>query len=183
MGMPKTPQRVKLVIGMLAKNKKLFDAIEEFFIKEFGEIDYRSPVLLFDRTSYYKKEFGHPLKRRFISFKRTIPPENLSKIKNITNSIEERFAKKKGGSLNRKINVDPGYISDSKLILATTKDYAHRIYLNKGIYGEVTLAWKKGSFRPFEWTYPDYRTTGYINILNTIRNIYMRERNVHAGSG
>lgn len=176
MGKPKRPQRVKLIIGMLTKNKKLFDYLEEFFVKEFGEIDYKSPVLLFDHTTYYKREFGHPLKRRFISFKDLILPEDISKIKLVTNSIEERFAKKKKGSLNRKINIDPGYVSDSKLILVTTKDYYHRIYLNKGVYGEVTLAWKKQSFRPFEWTYPDYRTPEYINILNRIRGIYMKER-------
>jgi len=176
MGKAKRPRRVKLIIGMLAKNKKLFDSIEEFFIEEFGEIDYRSPVLLFDHTGYYKKEMGHPLKRRFISFKRLILPQSISKIKIITNSLEERFAGKKNGSLKRLINIDPGYISDSKLILATTKDYFHRIYLNKGVYAETTLAWRKGGFRPFEWTYPDYKTADYIDILNAVREAYMRER-------
>jgi len=176
MGKAKRPQRVKLVIGMLAKNKKLFDDIEEFFTKEFGGIDYKSPVLLFDHTDYYKNEMGHPLKKRFVSFKRLIPPENIAKIKLLTNSLEEKFSKEKNGSLGRQVNIDPGYITDSKFVLATTKDYYHRIYLNKGIYTEVTLAWKKGTFQNLEWTYPDYRTKEYIDILNTIRNSYMKER-------
>ena len=178
MGKAKRPYNVKLVIGMLAKNKKLFDSVEEFFVNEFGQIDYRSPVLLFDHTDYYKKELGHPLKRRFISFKKLIPPERIAKIKLATNSIEEKFARheNRGGVSKRRINIDPGYVSDSKLILATTKDYFHRMYLNKGILAEVTLAWKKGSFRPFEWTYPDYKTSEYRDILNLIRNTYMKQR-------
>lgn len=176
MGLPRKPHRVKLIIGMLAKNKKLFDSIEEFFVKKFGQIDYRSSVLLFDHTDYYKKEMGHPLKRRFISFKRLIRPDKLPDIKLITNSLEAKFAKGKSGSLKRQMNIDPGYVSDSKLILATVKDYFHRIYLKKGIYAEVTLTWQKGSFRPFEWTYPDYQGVEYIAIFNAIRNSYMKER-------
>ncbi|MEK6733229.1 MAG: DUF4416 family protein, partial [Candidatus Omnitrophota bacterium] len=69
----------------------------------------------------------------------------------------------------RRINIDPGYISDSKLVLATTKDYFHRIYLTSGIYAEVTLRWRRGGFEPFEWTYPDYQSKEYIDIFNTIR--------------
>jgi len=167
----KKPRQVKLIIGMLAKDKKLFDQIEEFFAKEFGEIDYRSPVLKFDYTHYYKKEMGHPLKRKFISFKKLISPEEISKIKLRTNSFEEALAVKK----RRRINIDPGYISDSKLILATTKNYSHRIYLNKGIYAEVTLSWKKGGFQTLEWTYPDYKTTEYRDILNSVRNSYIKQ--------
>ncbi len=176
MGKAKKPQRVKLVIGLLTKHKKLFDCSEEFFAKKFGEIDYKSPDILFNHTDYYKKEMGHPLKKRFISFKRLIQPQDIARIKLLTNSLEEKLSKKSNSSLSRKINIDPGYITDSKLILATTKDYYHRIYLSKGIYSEVTLSWKKGTFQSFEWTYPDYRTDEYINILNTIRNSYMKER-------
>ena len=106
MGRAKRPQRVKLIIGMLAKNKKLLGSVEEFFIEDFGEIDYKSPDLLFNHTDYYKKELGHPLKRRFVSFKKFILPENLSNIKLVTNSIEERFSRKKGPSLKRQINID-----------------------------------------------------------------------------
>ncbi len=172
----KRPQHVKLIIGMLAKDKKLFDSSEGFFIKRFGEIDYRSPLVLFNYTDYYRKEMGQPLKRRFISFKNLISPQGLSKIKIATNSLERILSKKKNNTLKREINIDPGYISDSKMVLATTKDYFHRIYLKDGIYAEVTLFWRRHSFEPFEWTYRDYRTREYIRILNDIRNSYMEER-------
>lgn len=169
MGKAIKPKAVKLIIGMLAKNQKLFDIAEEFFIKEFGPIDYKSPAISFGYTDYYKKEMGSPLKRKFISFKKTIYPEKIAKIKLLTNSIEENLS----ASKKRRINIDPGYVSDSKLVLATTKDYFHRICLNYGIYAEVTLRWRKSSFEPFEWTYPDYRSKVYIDILNDIRNAYM----------
>lgn len=181
MGRSKRPTRVKLIIGMLAKNKKLFDVIEEFFVKKFGEIDYRSPLILFNHTAYYTEEMGRPLKRKFISFRKHIRPEDISGIKAATNILEKSLAVKEKDCLARQINIDPGYISDSKLVLATTKDYYHRIYLKGGIYAEVTLAWKKGSFHPFEWTYPDYKTSEYIAILNKIRELYMNERDMHAG--
>ena len=169
MGKAKKPKKVKLVIGMLAKSQKLFDKAEEFFIKDFGPIDYKSRAISFDYTDYYEKELGSSLKRNFISFKRLISPEKIAKIKLATNSIEEKFSVDK----KRRINIDPGYISDAKLVLATTKDYFHRIYLNHGVYAEVTLKWRKGGFEPFEWTYPDYRSREYIDILNYIRNIHM----------
>lgn len=169
MGKAKKPKAVKLIIGMLAKSQKLFDKTEEFFIRDFGPIDYKSRVIPFDYTDYYEKEMGSQLKRRFISFKKPISPEKIAKIKLATNSIEEKFSVDK----KRRINIDPGYISDAKLVLATTKDYFHRIYLNHGVYAEVTLKWRKGGFEPFEWTYPDYRSREYIDILNHIRDIYM----------
>jgi hypothetical protein len=176
MGKPNSPRRVKLIIGMLAKDEKLFDSIEKFFVKKFGQIDYKSPLILFDYTNYYKKEMGWPLQRRFVSFAKLISPEQISKIKNTTNDIERKYAVLKDGSFDRRINLDPGYVCDSKLVLATTKDYYHRIYLDKGIYAEITLVWKKGGFQPFEWTYPDYRSGQYINVFTEMRNQYLRER-------
>jgi hypothetical protein len=171
MGKTKKPKAVKLIIGMLAKSQKLFDKAEEFFIKDFGPIDYKSTVISFNYTDYYEKEFGPALKRNFISFKKPISPEKIAKIKLLTNSIEKKLSADK----KRQVNIDPGYVTDAKLILATTKDYFHRIYLNHGIYAEVTLMWRKGGFKPFEWTFPDYRSKEYIDVFNAIRNAHMAE--------
>jgi hypothetical protein len=176
MGKAREPKKVKLIIGLLAKNKKLLNEIEEFFAKEFGKIDYRSRDIDFTYTGYYKKEMGEPLTRRFISFGRLIPPDHIIKAKHTTNRLEKRFSVKTADEARRQINIDPGYICDSKLVLATTKDYFHRIYMGKGIYAEVTLAWQKGAFRPFEWTYPDYRSGEYAAILSDIRDIFMKNK-------
>ncbi|MBU2221656.1 MAG: DUF4416 family protein, partial [Candidatus Omnitrophica bacterium] len=108
------------------------------------------------------------LKRKFISFKKLIPPDQLSAIKITTNKIEDRLSSKN----LRRINIDPGYLDLAKLVLATTKDYNHRIYLSKGIFAEITLTYQGKSFRPWNWTYRDYQSQEYIAIFNQIREIY-----------
>jgi hypothetical protein len=158
---------------MFTNRLKLFQETLKILKKRFGPVDYESPLLPFDKTDYYEEEFGKNLKRKFYSFKRLIKAEELPRIKILTNSLEKKFGDKRG---NRLINLDPGYLAPAKLVLATTKDYQHRIYYGKGIYGEVTLRYKKGSFIPWEWTYPDYRIKEYVEIFNHVRKIYMNQR-------
>ena len=159
---------VKLIAGLIYKNESIFKKTEWVLRKRFGEMDFKSAGFPFDYTDYYEKEFGKGLKRRFISFKKLINPKELPKIKILSNDIEEEFSK----NAERLINIDPGYIDFAKLILASTKDYSHRIYLGKGIYAEITLVFRGKSFKPWPWTYPDYRTREYIAIFNKIREIY-----------
>lgn len=172
MGKVKERKLTKLVIGMFTNRLELFQEALRALKKRFGPVDYESPLLPFDKTDYYEVEFGKDLKRKFYSFKKLIKAEDLPKIKIFTNSLEKKFSNKRG---NRLINLDPGYLAPAKLVLATTKDYQHRIYYGKGIYGEVTLRYKKKNFIPWEWTYPDYRTKEYIEIFNHIRKIYMEQ--------
>lgn len=162
---------VKLIIGLFFKEDSIFDKTKIILKRRFGLIDFESQILPFNHTNYYKKEFGANLKRKFISFRNLIPPEGLPKIKTTTNRIEKKLA----SGLSRTINIDPGYLDLSKLVLASTKDYGHRIYLNKGIYSEVTLFYQNKSFRSWEWTYPDYKSSEYIAIFNRIREIYANQ--------
>jgi len=169
---------VKLVIGMFTNRIELFPEALKGLEKRFGPVDYESPLLPFNKTDYYEEEFGKNLKRKFYSFKKLIKAEDLPRIKIFTNNLEKKFSE--GGK--RSINLDPGYLAPAKLVLATTKDYQHRIYYGKGIYGEATLRYKKKSFIPWEWTYPDYRTKEYIKIFNHIRKIYMKQlKNIPRG--
>lgn len=165
---------VKLIIGFIFKEQDTFSKAKNLLIKNLGEFDFKSQALAFNYTDYYKKEFGKGLKRSFCSFKKLIRPEELSKIKTLTNKIEQRLSKNN----KRMINLDPGYIDLAKLVLASTKDYSHRIYLKNGIFAEITLVFKGKSFMPQEWTYPDYRTKEYIEILNKIRGIYAAQKNI-----
>jgi len=159
---------MKLIIGFIFKNEKVVERAKLLLKKRFGEIDFESSTLAFKHTDYYCAEFGKDLKRRFISFKKLISPQDLPRIKLTTNRIENRLSC--AGS--RLINIDPGYLDLAKLILASTKDYKHRIYLSQGIFAEVTLFYQGGTFRSWEWTYPDYQTDEYIAIFNQIRGIY-----------
>lgn len=174
MGEVKQPIPVKLIVGMLSSEEDLFSQAEDMMSQKFGPIDFKSSLLLFNFTPYYKKEMGEELKRKFISFQKLISPEEIVEAKLFTNKLEKEFLYPH--SHNRRLNLDPGYLTFSKVVLATTKDYQHRLYLDKGIYGEVTLRYKrKKGFTPCEWTYPDYRSPEYLEIFGHLREIYTRE--------
>lgn len=162
---------VKLIIGFIFKEEKSFNKAKVILEKKFGKTDFVSPSLPFAHTGYYEGEFGRDLLRAFASFKKLIPPDALPKIKISTNKIEQKLLR----DFKRTVNIDPGYLDLSKLVLASTKNYKHRLYLNSGIYAEVTLFYENKSFRSWEWTYPDYKTSEYIAIFNRIRNIYSRQ--------
>lgn len=170
MGTIRASSPVRLVVGFIFRDESVFLKARALLKSRFGGIDFESPALPFTHTRYYEKEFGADLLRRFISFRKPVDPADIVKIKVFTNKIESRLAQ--GGA--RRINIDPGYLDAAKLVLASTKDYRHRIYLNKGIYAEITLFYQAGSFRAWEWTYPDYATEGYIGIFNQLRELYVR---------
>jgi hypothetical protein len=126
----------------------------------------------FNYTDYYNNEIGNEIKRFFVSFKELISPSSISAVKIASNNLEKLFIEKDSCKEKRKVNLDPGILNSSRLILATTKDNVHRIPLKDGIYGEVTLIFQKGKFEPLPWTYIDYRSPEYCEILLKIRTIY-----------
>ena len=168
MGLAKEHRPVKLFVGMFTAEKRLFDAARRELAGAYGAVDHVSAVWPFDFTTYYAGEFGDNLLRQFFAFFELIEPSELPEVKLHTNRLERQFASQG----KRRINLDPGYIDHSKLVLATTKNHQHRMYLSQGIYAEVTLRFTRKSFRPWEWTFRDYRTGEYIDILNHIREIY-----------
>lgn len=172
MGKITRPLPVKLIIGIISKEDSLIKTAEADLRKKFGQIEHKSPAFNFNQTDYYKDELGENLKRVFLGFKKLISAENLVKIKHYTNKLEYKYLREKN---KRRINIDPGYISVSKLILATTKNFAHRIYAGSGIFEEITLTFTDTSFKAGRWTYPDYRSESYIAFFNEIRNMYKRE--------
>jgi len=171
MGMVRSPLSVKLFLGMLSPEPSLFDACYEILRKEFGPLDYESGVLPWDTTDYYQKEMGDDLKRKFIFFEQLMDPGELPKIKLFTIAIEKDFMVRTEDGMHRRINLDPGYVTEAKVVLATTKDFAHRIYIGSNIYAEVTLKFsaKDGRFTPCEHTYPDYRTDQYRTMFDRAR--------------
>ena len=135
----------------------------------FGAIDLISDIWPFDKTDYYKEQTGSSILRQFVSIKELIDPGLLSEIKLRTNKLEEKLAGILKHPLPRPVNLDPGIIEPSKLILATTKTYSHRIYIGNRIYAEVTLIFHKGTWQPLEYTYPDYRQECYFAFFNKVR--------------
>ena len=165
MGIPKEPEKALLFVGTLFSDEKYYENAKDRLTIHYGEVFFESDALLWQHTQYYRDELGWPIFRKFISFKKVIDPSTISDIKLQTNEIERELSIEG----KRKINLDPGYVTLSKVVLATTKNYAHRIYLGKGIYAEVTLFFKKGSFHAHEFTYRDYRSTEYIELFLRMR--------------
>ncbi len=159
---------------MLCPSSIILERAQCALQNKFGKIDKESSLWKFDFTSYYEKEMGTNLWRKFISFANTIEPQSLKEIKLWTNLLEAEYSQMYAPPV-RPINLDPGYLSLSKVVLATTKDYTHRLYLGNGIYGEVTLHYHHGAFCPYEWTYPDYRTSEYIQFFQELRKIYQQQ--------
>lgn len=171
MSTPTEAVDVKLISSIFSPREEFIDTAIDRLEELFGQTDWRSPLLRFDRTRYYEKEMGWPLHRRFVSFSDLIRPEVLIDAKVKTNRLEEALVREG----KRTVNVDPGYVSLERLVLATGKNYTHRIYLGEGIYADLTLVFHKGSFRPLAWTYRDYAEQELIARFNEIRARYKEQ--------
>ncbi len=139
-----------------------------------GKVEARSETYAFNYTDYYTREMGIGLRKFFLSFKKLVSPDFLAEIKNKTNAIESSLAVKG----KRRINLDPGYVTSAKVVIASAKDFAHRIYLGKGIYGDLQLQYRHGRFWPEKWTFPDYTSQSVIDFFEKVRNQIAQEENL-----
>ncbi|MCX7857847.1 MAG: DUF4416 family protein [Deltaproteobacteria bacterium] len=171
MGEVKETKPVLYFSSIIYGSGNAFNFAQEKLLNLFGEIEEITEEMSFSHTKYYEDEMGLNLKRKFVLFKSLKNREDLPEVKIKTNEIEKEF------SFNgkRTFNIDPGYISLENVILATTKNYTHRIYIGKGIYADLTLIFKSGTFRPLEWTYPDYASEPIVGIFNKWRKV-LKER-------
>jgi len=169
MGTAREHPPVMLLLGMIAGAEASFAGALEAFSTRWGPVVWESPAIPFTFTDYYEAEMGASLTRRFAAFAELIRPEDLTEIKLFSNACEDlrRICGK------RAINLDPGYLCAGKLVLASTKDNQHRIYMGRGIFHEITLRFRRGTFEPWEWTFPDYRTHEYIALFNALRAQYL----------
>lgn len=169
MGDLRLPGPVKLITGILAKDEGWLSKARERLVQVFGRMDVESPVIPFGFTDYYASEMGKNLLRQWVGFKSLVMPDGLAGIKLMTNQMEAEWAEQG----KRPVNLDPGYVNDSRVVLATTKDFSHRIYLGSGIYAEITLIYKGDAFRALDWTYPDYKSNTALEFLNQARLLYL----------
>ena len=162
-------EAVKLVISVFSAYLAPLNESIKALIPHFGKPDYVSARLPFDYTDYYEREMGASLIRRLVSFELLVRPESLPDIKRLANQMEDQY--REGGQ--RRVNIDPGYISLAHLILATGKGYTHRPYLRDGIYADLTLIFSGKTFRSLPWTYPDYAGNQMIGLFNKMREKYL----------
>ncbi len=170
MAEPKPFHPVKLVCGILAAQDGVFDLSLERLEVLFGPLDVQSGRYDFNPTDYYDPEMGPGLRRMFVAFKRLVGPEELSDIKLRTNALESEIRAERGAA-GRPVNLDPGYITSAALIMATAKDFSHRVPLRDGIYAHLELLFGKQDVRLLPWTYPDFRDGRYTKFLLEARRI------------
>ena len=171
MSEPQTARPAKLVIGVFTPNKTIIDNVGLEFSSRFGQIDLVSSWMDFNYTSYYEPEMGSPLVRRVFAFRRLIGQDELPAVKIATNQIEQEYSH--GG--RRAANIDPGYMLPERFVLASGKNFSHRIYIGLGIYADLTLIYQKGSFQKLPWTYPDYAGEAMLKFLDQVRRKYVLE--------
>jgi len=165
------PPKAKLIFGILAADEKLLSSAKNILEKNYGNIDLESDISQFSFTDFYCDEMGENILRQYISFKLIIDQENINDIKVKTNDLEKEFIIDE----KRQVNLDPGFVTLDKMLLATTKPANYRIYLGKGIYAQSTIYFKNKSFQPWEWTYPDYKDPKTIAFFNGVRKIYKEQ--------
>lgn len=171
MGIEKEFHKVKLFSGVIYRDKKNYQDVKDKLTKTFSPVDLESEVFTFDFTTYYNEEMGSPLFRQFVSFSELIQPQQLPDIKLLTNKIEIETAR----DGNRTVNLDPGYLSEANVIIATTKNYYHRVPLAKGIYAHMEYVIRGKKICPLEWTYPDFKSAGYMEFFEQLRILYKNQ--------
>lgn len=172
MAQPKAFAPVKLVCGVIYKEDAGYEEVKRRLAAEWGPVDLESPAFSFDLTDYYEPEMGPGLRRRFLSFERLIAPESLSGLKLRTIGLEDEF-RKVAGEAGRPVNIDPGYLTASALVMGTAKDFAHRIPLGGGIYAHLEFLFTKAGVKVLDWTYPDFRREPCQAFFREVRSVYL----------
>jgi hypothetical protein len=169
MGVILEPKGVRLFAGIMFNGPEALKLGINDLEAKFGAVYKKSPIFDFNFTDYYEDEMGSGLKKTFVGFEKLVDPERLANIKLFTNQLEEKHGDVENGLLRRRINIDPGYVSKSNVVMASTKNSSQRLYLKDGIFAEVTLIFGGERFETLPWTYPDFKTQLAFNFFSYIR--------------
>ncbi len=168
---PSPPPLAKLISGLILASSVSLEGIQGYLEDVFGKITSRTETRPFVWTRYYQREMGEGLERIFLAFDTLVTQDCLTDMKYKAMSLEDKW--RLDG--RRQVNIDPGILTAERLVLATTKNFTHRIYLDRGIFADLTLVYKKGGFMPLEWTYPDYRQEWSLAFWDMVRRDYLLE--------
>ena len=168
---PQKADPVKLFAAILwAQSDPLKEACR--ILQSFwGDVDFTGADHPFDVTDYYEPEMGKDLNRRLVSFSSLTPADCLNSAKHRCNEIENQLA----GARGRSVNLDIGYLDHNKIVLASFKSAGQKIYLGDGVWADLVARYREGRYRPFEWTFPDFRDGRYDRELCRIREIYLKQ--------
>ncbi len=169
--------RVKLFCGLIFRDEERAAQASAALENRFSVIDCRMDAVPFTMTGYYEQEMGAPLFRRFVSFRDLIEPEMLARAKTLTNEMEAETADEG----RRSVNLDPGILSAGNVIIATTKNFCHRVPLQDGIYAHLEYVFRRHVITPLEWTYPDFQSEPYLDFFHRLRDIYREQMRQEPG--
>jgi len=174
MAQPTPPTLALLLLAAFSRHRAALDWARRRAVETWGPVALESPAFDFDQTDYYEPTMGPGLRKVFFSFERPFDPGDLAEVKLATNCWEQQYAAAADHQERRPLNLDPGYLALGKLVLASAKDYAHRVYLSGGIYAEITLFYRHGRWQPHEWTFADYRRADYQQFFTRCRELLHR---------
>jgi hypothetical protein len=175
MGQIRQHEPVLLILGAFSRHPSAIDWGRERAAREWGPVALASDLFEFEETKFYEATMGQGIHKIFFAFEVLIDPARLVEIKHLTNAWEVEFQEQATTPDERPLNLDPGYLTEAKLVLATTKDREHRLYLDRGIFAEVTLSFHAQQWQARPWTYPDYRRSDYHHFFTRCRD-YLRQR-------
>jgi hypothetical protein len=165
---PRIPDPARLILSILTPDRGIVDSAQPLIVGDLGPLEEEIGPIDFEFTSYYDNEMGSGIRRWIWVFANMVDGAELARIKCLTNRIEQSYTV----NGKRKFNLDPGLMTLGNFILATGKNNSHRIYLEEGIFADLTLIFRGGTYRPLEWTYPDYADDRLIGVLNRVRQDY-----------
>src|SRR3954452_13368168 len=171
-----SPHRPTLrIVAAFSRYPEAIDWARQTAAAAWGPIALQSDLFDHRETDYYEATMGRDLKKTFLAFETLVDPAGLLEWKEQSNQWESDYQQLGRHPDPRPLNIDPGYLTEAKLILATTKDRDHRIYLDRGIYAENTLYFHHGAWQPRPWTYPDYQRADYHAFFERCRD-FLRHR-------
>lgn len=182
MGQVRQPKPVLLVVAISSQFSEAMEWADAKLVDEFGALFSKGPAFQFDHTAFYQKTMGQTIAKQVVAFQDLIDPGQLAAIKNRTNELEQQYTKSHSHDCERPINLDPGYITEAKLVLATVKNRDHRIYIGQGIYAEVTLSYYGKQWNGSRWTYPDYLTDDNLAFFTQCRSELRRKMSLRAAT-
>ena len=165
MSVRKVPLPARLLVSVIYREERRFAEVLQCIEDRLGPVERTSGTFPFDMTEFYGKEMGAPLYRRFAVMERLVPRDALAAAKIGAEELEREFSEHG----MRTVNLDPGMLTEENFLLATGKNYSHRVYLRDGVFADLTLVFRKGEYRALPWTYPDFAAAEIRAFLSEVR--------------
>jgi len=140
--------------------------------KQFGRVRCETVDIQYTNTDRYEEEMGSNLVRRLFSFEKLVERDSLPEIKSVCQEIERQLGDQVGDFVFRAANLDPGVLTPDNLVMASNREYNHRIYLADGVFAEIQLIWAHGQFTRLPWTNHDFCDDEVVDFLIRVRQTF-----------